>query len=153
MIRTTCADSRSFARPVSAASLVTFAFHAARPIKNGPAMTDSIHALGWARLGDAKQAEENFRASYKPFMRGPFLLFSEKRSLDRCDFATGQGGVLQSVLYGFGGLDWEEFDGASKRPVALPPNWKRLTITGIRRGGMVYTLTVTPEARTLTPQK
>ena len=131
----------------------TFEFHAARPIKNGPAMTDSIHALGWARLGDAKQAEENFRESYRPFVRGPFLLFSEKRSMDRCDFATGQGGVLQSVLYGFGGLDWESFEGTPKRPVVLPPTWKKLTITGIRRGGQTYTLTVTPEGRTLTSQE
>jgi len=130
----------------------TFAFHADRPITNGPAMTDSIHALGWARLGKAKEAAENFEASYRPFVRGPFLLFSEKRSLDRCDFATGQGGLLQSVLYGFGGLDWDEFQEVERRPVALPEAWKRLTITGIQRGGKTYTLNVTPQGRTLTAE-
>jgi trehalose/maltose hydrolase-like predicted phosphorylase len=128
----------------------TFDFHAARPIKNGPAMTTSIHALIAARLGRADQAEKSFRESYRPFVRGPFLLFSEKRSLDRCVFTTGAGGVLQSVLYGFGGLDWRDWDRIATRPVTLPPTWKRLTITGIRRAGKRYTLTVTPQQRTLT---
>jgi trehalose/maltose hydrolase-like predicted phosphorylase len=135
----------------------TFDFHAARPIRNGPAMTASIHALLAARLGRADEAERYFRESYRPFVRGPFLLFSEKRSLDRCVFATGAGGVLQSVLYGFGGLDWAQFDkigGANDPyPVALPPSWKKLTITGIQRAGKRYTLTVTPQGRTLTRTK
>jgi trehalose/maltose hydrolase-like predicted phosphorylase len=130
----------------------TFDFHAARPIPSGPAMTTSIHALLAARLGRAQDAERYFRASYRPFVRGPFLLFSEKRSLDRCYFATGAGGVLQSVLYGFGGLDWEDFGkpSAAERRAALPPAWKRLTITGIRHGSATYRLEVTPESRVLT---
>jgi trehalose/maltose hydrolase-like predicted phosphorylase len=142
-------------RPQTATN--TFDFHAARPIRNGPAMTASIHALLAARLGRADEAERYFRESYRPFVRGPFLLFSEKRSLDRCVFATGAGGVLQSVLYGFGGLDWAQFDkigGANDPyPVALPPSWKKLTITGIQRAGKRYTLTVTPQGRTLTRTK
>jgi len=131
----------------------TFAYHTARPIKNGPAMTASIHALLAARLGQKDDAERAFRESYRPFVRGPFLLFSEKRSLDRCVFTTGAGGVLQSVLYGFGDLRWEDFDNPAqiaKRPVTLPPSWKKLTLTGIRRAGKTYTLTVTPQSRTLT---
>ncbi len=132
----------------------TFAYHAARPIKNGPAMTASIHALLAARLGLKNEAERAFRESYRPFVRGPFLLFSEKRSLDRCVFTTGAGGILQSILYGFGDLRWEDFDdpgAAAKRPVTLPPSWKKLTITGIRHAGKTYTLIVTPQGRTLTP--
>lgn len=133
----------------------TFDYHSARPITNGPAMTASIHALIAARLGRAEESEKHFRASYRPFVRGPFLLFSEKRSLDRAVFTTGAGGILQSVLYGFGGLDWQNFDRVGKdlHPVALPPSWKKLTITGIRRGPKkTYTLTVTPQGRTLTPE-
>nr|CAA9251598.1 GH65 / GH95 [uncultured Armatimonadetes bacterium] len=133
----------------------TFDFHAERPIKNGPAMTASIHALIAARLGRAQEAERSFRDAYRPFVRGPFLQFSEKRSLDRCYFATGAGGVLQSVLYGFGGLDWDAWD-ENKMPVikpTLPPGWKKLTITGIRRGPATYTLTATPDGGTLRPQK
>jgi trehalose/maltose hydrolase-like predicted phosphorylase len=130
----------------------TFDYDKVRPIANGPAMTDSIHALIAARLGRADEAERYFRASYKPFVRGPFLLFSEKRSLDRCVFTTGAGGILQSVLYGFGGLDFSNPKGVIDGPVALPPTWKKLTITGILRAGKRYTLTVTPQGRTLTPE-
>jgi trehalose/maltose hydrolase-like predicted phosphorylase len=129
----------------------TFDYNAARPIKNGPAMTNSIHALIAARLGRAAEAEQDFRDSYRPFVRGPFLLFSEKRTLDRCVFTTGAGGVLQAVIYGFGGLDFSRPDGIVAGKPSLPAGWRRLTITGIRRGGKRYTLTVTPDARRLTP--
>jgi trehalose/maltose hydrolase-like predicted phosphorylase len=130
----------------------TFDFNSKRPIKNGPAMTDAMHALIAARLGRAEEAEQAFRDSYRPFVRGPFLLFSEKRSLDRCVFTTGAGGVLQAVIYGFGGLDFSKPGGIIKGKPALPASWKKLTITGIKRGGKRYTLTVTPEKRTLTAQ-
>jgi trehalose/maltose hydrolase-like predicted phosphorylase len=130
----------------------TFDFHSPRPIRNGPAMTSSIHALIAARLGRPAEAERDFRDSYRPFVRGPFLLFSEKRSLDRCVFTTGAGGILQAVLYGFGGLDYAHWDQITKQPVCLPPAWKKLTITGIRHAGKRYTLTVTPRGRTLTAE-
>lgn len=136
----------------NATANATFDFNAARPIRNGPAMTASIHALIAARLGRTAEAERDFRDAYRPFLRGPFLLFSEKRSLDRCVFTTGAGGVLQSVLYGFGGLDWNHWDHITTSPVCLPPTWKKLTITGIRRAGKRYTLTVTPHGRTLIEQ-
>ena len=130
----------------------TFDFHKVRPITNGPAMTDSVHALIAARLGRADEAETEFRASYRPFVRGPFLLFSEKRSLDRCVFTTGCGGVLQSVLYGFGGLDFAHWEQIEKAPIALPKGWTKLQIQGISYKGKRYTLTVTLQKRTLTPQ-
>ena len=129
----------------------TFDFHKTRPIKNGPAMTDSVHALIAARLGRQGEAEEEFRASYRPFVRGPFLLFSEKRSLDRCVFTTGCGGVLQAILYGFGGLDFTHWDKMSKAPVALPKSWTKLEIQGVGYKGKRYTVTVTPQGRTITP--
>lgn len=127
----------------------TFDFHAARPIKNGPAMTDSVHALINARLGRSREADIEFRESYRPFVRGPFLLFSEKRTLDRCVFATGAGGVLQAVYYGFGGLDWSNWNGIAAAKPTLPPSWKKLTITGIAYRGKRWTLTVTPKGKTL----
>lgn len=130
----------------------TFDIQSKRPIKNGPAMTDAMHALIAARLGRAQEAEQAFRDSYRPFIRGPFLLFSEKRSLDRCVFTTGAGGVLQAVIYGFGGLDFSRSAGVIDGKPALPASWKKLTITGIKRGGKRYTLTVTPEKRTLIVQ-
>ncbi|MFM7186319.1 MAG: hypothetical protein ACKO14_00725 [Armatimonadota bacterium] len=120
----------------------SFDYHKTRPIKNGPAMTDAIHALIAARLGRQQEAEEKFRAAYQPFMRGPFMLFSEKRSLDRCVFVTGLGGLLQSVVYGYAGL---ELSGqkpiATEKPV-LPPTWKSLTLKGIHHRGQIYDVLV-----------
>ncbi len=130
----------------------TFDLHAPRPIKTGPAMTASMHALIAARLGRAKDAETYFHDSYRPFVRGPFLLFSEKRSLDRCEFATGAGGVLQSVIYGFGGVDFDNWAAMTKSPVALPPSWKSLTIRGVRYHGKRYTVAVEGGARTVTAE-
>ncbi len=127
----------------------TFDFHVKRPIKNGPAMTDSVHALINARLGRAKEADAEFRESYRPFVRGPFLLYSEKRTLDRCVFATGAGGVLQAVYYGFGGLDFARWNDISAGKPTMPPSWKKLTITGIAYQGKRWTLTVTPKSKTL----
>lgn len=131
----------------------TFDLHAPRPIKSGPAMTASMHALIAARLGRGEAAEKYFRDSYRPFVRGPFVLFSEKRSLDRCVFTTGAGGLLQSVIYGFGGVDFDNWDAMAKAPVALPPTWKSLTIRGVQHKGKRYTVTVTKDGRTVTQEQ
>ncbi|MBC8135346.1 MAG: glycoside hydrolase family 65 protein [Fibrella sp.] len=130
----------------------TFDLHAPRPIKTGPAMTASMHALIAARLGRDEEAERYFRESYRPFVRGPFALFSEKRTLDRCVFTTGAGGILQSVIYGFGGVDFDDWDAMAKAPVALPPTWKSLTIRGVQHQGKRYTVTVTKDGRTVTAE-
>ncbi|MBC8134571.1 MAG: hypothetical protein H8F28_01620 [Fibrella sp.] len=115
-------------------------------------MTASMHALIAARLGRADEAEKYFRDSYRPFVRGPFVLFSEKRTLDRAVFTTGAGGILQSVIYGFGGVDFDDWDGIAKAPVALPPSWKSLTIRGVQHNGKRYTVAVTKDGRTVTPE-
>lgn len=127
----------------------TFDFHKTRSIRFGPAMTTSVYTVIAARLGLQSEAEIFFDESYKPFVRGPFLLFSEKRSLDRCVFATGIGGVLQSVLYGFGDLRAQDFGQKFNRRSTLPKSWKSLTISGIKHNGGNYTLKVTPNSRRL----
>ncbi len=132
----------------------TFDFHRVRAIRSGPAMTTSVQTIIAARLGRKMQAESLFRESYRPFVRGPFLLFSEKRSLDRCFFATGAGGVLQSVLYGFGDLQAQGFGTkVALRKIVLPKSWTSLTISGIKHDGKIYTLKVTPTSRWLSQEK
>ncbi|MBC8142020.1 MAG: glycoside hydrolase family 65 protein, partial [Armatimonadetes bacterium] len=115
----------------------------------GPAMTASMHALIAARLGRAADSETYFRVSYRPFVRGAFLLFSEKRTLDRCVFTTGAGGILQSVIYGFGGVDYDQWDKIPTTKPTLPPTWKSLTLRGVQYRGKRYTITTTPEKRTV----
>jgi trehalose/maltose hydrolase-like predicted phosphorylase len=45
-------------------------------------------------------------------------------------FSTGAGGILQSVLMGFGGLDITP-KGIIQVKSVLPPQWKSLTIKGV----------------------
>jgi len=124
-------------------------------IKNGPAMTDSVHALIWARLSEAEKAYATWHESWKPFMREPFLLFSEKRSSSRTYFTTGAGGCLQTVLYGFAGIriDTRKAPGAKwSTPLKagyvlsvaphLPSDWKKLTLRGIHILGRSYTFQI-----------
>ncbi|HEX5323236.1 MAG TPA: hypothetical protein VFW40_05575, partial [Capsulimonadaceae bacterium] len=55
-------------------------------INVGPAMTSSINAIVAARLGRAQQSLDLFRDSYRPFERGPWDAFSEKRTTDNVYF-------------------------------------------------------------------
>ena len=127
----------------------SFDYHKTRPIKNGPAMTDAIHTLIAARLGRAKEAEENFNDSYKPFLRGPFMLFSEKRSMDRCVFVTGLGGLIQSVVYGYAGLELSGDKPIATQKPALPATWKKLTMKGIHHRGQRYDIGIDASGTTV----
>lgn len=131
----------------------SFDYHKTRPIKNGPAMTDAIHALIAARLGRKQEAEEKFRSAYKPFMRGPFLLFSEKRSLDRCVFVTGLGGLLQSIVYGYAGLDLSGEKPVATNKPALPSSWKAITLKGIQHRGNSYDVKIDTSGSSVTKNK
>lgn len=72
-------------------------------IQNGPAMSESIHALIWALLGENEKSIEAFNRSIDPFLT-PQGYFSEKRTNARTYFVTGAAGVINSVLYGFVGM-------------------------------------------------
>ncbi|MCC6442517.1 MAG: glycoside hydrolase family 65 protein [Armatimonadetes bacterium] len=117
---------------------VTFDFYAGKASKYGPAMTSSIHTVIAAMLGRREEAARYFEESYRPFLRPAFDLFSEKRTTDSIYFLTGASGMLQSVLYGFGGLSGEG-DSLTAKPL-LPPAWKRLTIRGLHWRGKRYQL-------------
>lgn len=96
----------------------------------GPAMTKSVFAVLYQRLGDPQKALQMFRDGYKPNERPPFGLLAENASSENPYFATGAGGLLQTMLYGFGGLDITD-EGLVHEPGSLPSGWKSLTLTGI----------------------
>lgn len=131
-----------------AETLKMYRFYQPRVIANGPAMTEAIHSIVAARTGQPEEALERFRASYRPFLRGPFHLFSEKRSRDNLCFLTGAAGVVEAVLYGFGGLKLDAPAPSQPRFPSnrglLPPGWTRLKIRGIQWRGSSSDLEIAP---------
>ncbi len=130
--------------------------------KNGPAMTDSIHSIIWARLGEKDKAYQAWHESWMPFVKPPFLLFSEKRNSSRTYFTTGAAGSLQAVLYGFAGIRID----SKKAPNAqwsmplkngqiisiapnLPREWKKLTLRNLTILGEKYTFEIVDDKVTV----
>ena len=109
------------------------------PNEGTPAMTHAIFSLLYARLGDAANAHKFFKESYEPNLLPPFRVIAETKGGTNPYFATGAGGVLQSVLMGFGGLDITE-KGIQQIQSILPPNWKTLTITGVGTEKKTYSI-------------
>ncbi|MBI1755697.1 MAG: hypothetical protein HYR64_01145 [Fimbriimonas ginsengisoli] len=132
--------------------------------QNGPAMSDAIHSIIWARLGDQEKAYDRWRRSWQDFTKGPLMLFSERRNKSVTYFTTGAAGCLQAVLYGFAGfrIDSHPVPKAawtrrlkggmwlSVRP-CLPQAWRSLTIRNFTVLGHRYTLNVTHERATVSP--
>ncbi|MGB5821160.1 MAG: glycoside hydrolase family 65 protein [Saonia sp.] len=106
---------------------------------DGPAMGQSVFAVLYARLGNAKEAYRLFKRSYEPNKRPPFGALSETATGEYPYFATGAGGMLQVVLFGFGGLDITEEGIVQKNPM-LPKEWKSLTIKGVGPDKKTYTI-------------
>ncbi|RDG39210.1 glycosyl hydrolase family 65 protein [Streptomyces corynorhini] len=131
------------------AAAATLDYYAERTDPDGPAMTDAIHAIDAAAIGEPGcSAYTYLQRSVRPFTRGPFALFSEARG-DKAgaddplsgspaqDFLTGQGGFLQVFTHGLTGLRLRE-DGVRLDPT-LPPQLARgVTLRGLRWQGRTY---------------
>jgi protein-glucosylgalactosylhydroxylysine glucosidase len=100
------------------------------PNEGTPAMTQAIFTLLYARLGDGDKAYHFFKDAYTPNLNPPLRVIAETKGGTNPYFATGAGGIIQSVLMGFGGLDITA-KGIVQVKSALPKNWKSLTISGI----------------------
>jgi len=123
-------------------------FYIAHTIKNGPAMTASMESVIAARMGRGQQSLDLFHDSYRPFLRGPWDAFAEKRTSNRVYFCTGMGGCLQSVLYGFAGLNLSglgtQIAGELYADPHLPPGWSGLTVKGVKYQGKTYDVAIGP---------
>ncbi len=107
----------------------------------GPAMGKSVFSIIYARLGDANNAYRLFKESYEPNRHAPFGALSETATVNNSYFATGAGGMLQAVLFGFGGLHITD-KGIIQETPCLPKPWKKLVLKGI--GPKKETFLVTP---------
>jgi trehalose/maltose hydrolase-like predicted phosphorylase len=100
------------------------------PNEGTPAMTQAIFTLLYARLGDKEKAWHWFQEAYIPNLDPPFRVIAETKGGTNPYFATGAGGILQSILMGFGGLDITS-SGIAQVKSVIPATWKSLTIKGV----------------------
>lgn len=105
----------------------------------GPAMGKAIFAVIYARLGDAEEAYRLFKEGYEPNKRPPFGALAESATSDNPYFVTGAGGMLQTILFGFGGLHITDEGIVQKNPI-LPKEWKSLVLKGIGPEKKTYTI-------------
>ncbi|MER6102255.1 discoidin domain-containing protein [Streptomyces sp. NPDC001832] len=138
----------------------TLDYYAERTDPDGPAMTDSVHAIAAAAIGAPGCATYTYlQRAVRPFMRGPYALFSEARGTKSGaqdplsgapaqDFLTGKGGLLQVFTHGLTGLRLRE-DGVRLDPLLPPQLGKGVTLTGLRYRGRTYDIAIGPLTTTV----
>lgn len=103
-------------------------YYAAKvPLKDTPAMTESIFALLYSRLGDSDRAAAYFNKSYKENLLPPFGVIAECKGGTNPYFLTGVGGVLQAVIMGFAGYEITP-EGVKKIESVLPEGWSGVEV-------------------------
>jgi kojibiose hydrolase len=98
--------------------------------EEGPAMSHSILSILYSRLGNNEKAFELFKRGYEPNKRPPFGALSESALINNPYFATAAGGMLQSIIFGFAGLEITE-KGIMQNKTCLPIQWEKLILKGI----------------------
>lgn len=109
------------------------------PDQGTPAMTQAIFTLLHTRLGNMDRAWHWFRDAYIPNLNPPFRVIAETKGGTNPYFATGAGGILQSVIMGFGGIEITA-KGLVQLKSSLPKHWKSLTLTGVGAQKKTYTI-------------
>ena len=105
-------------------------YYEPRMAPDGPAMGNSVLATLYARLGNPQKAHDVFIKSYKPNEVPPFGVLAETAGGTNPYFATGAGGMLQAIIFGFGGLNISD-QGITQIKTKLPPSWRSLEIKGV----------------------
>jgi protein-glucosylgalactosylhydroxylysine glucosidase len=105
-------------------------YYEQRMSPEGPAMGNSVLATLYARLGQPEKAYELFMKTYKPNEVPPFGVLAETAGGTNPYFATGAGGMLQAVIFGFGGLTISD-SGVVQNVKPLPKKWKSVQVKGV----------------------
>eukprot|EP00929_Paragymnodinium_shiwhaense_P046237 TRINITY_DN23538_c0_g1_i4.p1 TRINITY_DN23538_c0_g1~~TRINITY_DN23538_c0_g1_i4.p1 ORF type:complete len:392 (-),score=63.17 TRINITY_DN23538_c0_g1_i4:378-1553(-) len=119
-------------------------YYAAKSRENSPAMTWSMHAVGYLELGDPAKADEFFDKGFQNNVHPPFNVWSEYpadniKQANTANFLTGAGGFLQSAVYGLPGLRiWP--DHLALKP-SLTSGMTEVTVRGVHYRGSVMTIT------------
>ncbi|XP_064622218.1 protein-glucosylgalactosylhydroxylysine glucosidase-like isoform X2 [Lineus longissimus] len=102
----------------------------------GPAMTWTMFAIGWLELGEHEKANKLMERNMD-HIQEPFQVWSEVTGGEGgVNFITGMGGLLQSMIFGYGGFRIRQ-DHLEFNP-SLPDQVTRLTLTGISYQGGVF---------------
>jgi trehalose/maltose hydrolase-like predicted phosphorylase len=145
----------------NAAAASTLDYYAERTDPDGPAMTDAIHAVDSAQIGEPGCATNTYlNRSIRPFMRDPFAQFAEARG-DKAgaqdplagspayDFLTGSGGFAQVFTHGLTGLRWRE-DRVHLDPMLPPQLSGGVTLTGLHWHGRTFDIRIGATSTTVT---
>ncbi|MFH8796841.1 discoidin domain-containing protein [Streptomyces sp. NPDC017941] len=142
------------------AGAATLDYYAARTDPDGPAMTDSVHAVAAAGIGEPGCSTYTYmERSARPFVRGPFAQFSEARG-DKAgaddplsgspahDFLTGKGGFLQTFTHGLTGMRMRA-DRLRLDPMLPPQLADGVTLRGMAWQGRRYDVEIGAEHTTV----
>ncbi|MCC2276052.1 discoidin domain-containing protein [Streptomyces sp. ET3-23] len=131
------------------AAAATLDYYARRTDPDGPAMTDSVHAIAAAAADEPGCSVYTYlQRSIRPFVRGPFAGFSEARGAKAGaedplagspaqDFLTGKGGFLQIFTNGLTGMRMRE-NGLHLDPMLPPQLGRGVTLRGLHWQGRTY---------------
>jgi trehalose/maltose hydrolase-like predicted phosphorylase len=138
----------------------TLDYYAPLTDPDGPAMTDAIHAIDAAQIGEPGcQAHTYLMRSIRPFVRDPYAQFTEARG-DKAgaqdplagspayNFLTGSGGFSQVFTFGLTGLRWRE--NAVRLDPMLPPQLAGgVTLRGLHWHGRTFDVAIGPSTTTV----
>jgi trehalose/maltose hydrolase-like predicted phosphorylase len=139
----------------------TLDYYAPRTDPDGPAMTDAIHAVDAAQIGEPGCATHTYlMRSIRPFVRDPFAQYTEARG-DKAgaqdplagspayNFLTGSGGFSQVFTFGLTGLRWRE-DRVHLDPMLPPQLAGGVTVKGLHWRGRTFEVRIGAETTTVT---
>jgi trehalose/maltose hydrolase-like predicted phosphorylase len=105
-------------------------YYEPRMSPDGPAMGNSALATLYAKLGNVAKASELLAKSHTPNEVPPFGVLAETAGGTNPYFATGAGGFLQAIIFGFGGLDITD-SGIQQSKALLPKGVKSIELKGV----------------------
>ena len=115
-----------------------------------------MHTIVWLQLGEASLAAAELNRSMHAACYGPYNVRNEVDKhrdvvgghFDNTHFVTGDGGFLQALVYGYGGLRVEE-EGLRLLPPTLPERVGSLVLRNVVWRGCILSLIVAPATQTL----
>jgi hypothetical protein len=117
----------------------------------GAMMGSTLLSVDAAELGDSALVDSLLPLSYREHLMGPFLMLSETPRNAAVYFATGAGGFLQQIIFGYTGLRLGE-DGLEEAfPPVLPSHVTRVVLRGVHVRGKRYDVIVDSVGRRIVP--